>query len=233
VAGDQRITLLLICLFLYFGLGTISGCAFNSRMRDFISQKIVGSYFGKRLAVATAIGAVLTLLAGFAVELGKRAFSEHLSIYSILVLTGGAAGLLGVYCLARIPELRMVVDTPRRLGSVLAGPFRDFGFRRLLMFVGTWNFAINLAAPFFAVYMFKRLGLSIALALVFSVLSQLINVLFFRLWGRLADRFSNKSVLTVSDSLFIFGIFLWSFLTLRGASLRPPPILDSERVGLT
>ncbi|MGB2984905.1 MAG: MFS transporter [Phycisphaerae bacterium] len=223
--GDQRITLLLVCLFLYFGLGTISGCAFNSWMRDLIPQKIMGSYFGKRLAIATATGAALTILAGFAVEVGKRMFPEHLPVYSILFVAGGAAGMVGVYFLARIPEPRMVVHTPKGIGSALAEPFREPNFRRLLMFVGTWSFAINLAAPFFAVYMFQRLGMSIALVLVFSVLSQLINVLFFRLWGRLADRFSNKSVLTVSGSLFIFSIFLWPFLTLPEKHTLTIPLL--------
>jgi hypothetical protein len=194
-------------------------------MRDFIPQKIMGSYFGKRLAIATATGAVLTLVAGFAVEVGKQMFPQHLPVYSILFLAGGAAGLAGVYFLARIPEPRMVVHTPKGLGSTLAEPFRESNFRRLLMFVGTWNFAINLAAPFFAVYMFKRLELSIALVLVFSVLSQVINVLFFRLWGRLADRFSNKSVLAVSGSLFIFSIFLWPFLTLPEKHALTIPLL--------
>ena len=50
VPAEQRVSVLLLCLFLYFGLGTISGCAFNSWMRDFIPERIMGSYFGKRMA---------------------------------------------------------------------------------------------------------------------------------------------------------------------------------------
>ncbi len=225
VPAEQRIPTLLICLVLYFGLGTISGCAFNSWMRDFIPQKTMGSYFAKRLAIATATGAVLTLGAGFGMELAKRMVPNQLVPYSILFLVGGASGLLGVYFLARIPEPRMAPQTGKGLLSILAQPFKEFNFRRLLIFLGTWNFAINLAAPFFTVYMLKRLNMSLALVLALSVLSQITNVFFFRLWGRLADRFSNKSVLSLSGSLFIISILLWPFLTLPEKHFLTIPLL--------
>ena len=225
VPAEQRVPVLLICLFLYFGLGTISGCAFNSWMRDFIPQNILGSYFGKRLAIATATGAVLTLLAGFGIEVGKHVLSNAHAPYSILFVLGGAAGLVGVYFLARIPEPKMVPHVPQGIFTVLAEPFREFNFRRLLMFLGSWNFAINLAAPFFVVYMVTRLGMSLGFVLSLSVLSQIINVMFFRIWGRLADRSSNKSVLAVSGWMFILSIFMWPFLTMPEKHLLTIPLL--------
>lgn len=225
VSSEQRVPVLLACLLFYFGLGTISGCAFNSWMRDFIPEKIMGAYFGKRLAVATAVGAALTLGAGFAVEAGKRVSPNTLLVYSILFLLGAIAGLLGVYFLGRIPEPKMADPHDGGLLTTLAGPFREFNFRRLLIFLGTWNFAINLAAPFFTVYMLKRLEMSIAFVLVLSVLSQLVNVVFLRLWGRLADLFTNKSVLAASGPLFILSILLWPFLTLPERHFLTIPLL--------
>ncbi len=225
VPPEQRVAVLLACLFLYFGLGTISGCAFNSWIRDLVPQDMMGSYFGKRMAVATATGAALTLIAGLAIEAGKRAFPNHLMLYSILFLLGAAAGLASVYFLARVPEPKMPTHPTQGIFSVLAEPFREFGFRRVLMFLGSWNFAVNLAAPFFVVYMIQRLGMSLALVLGLSVLSQVVNVIFFRIWGRLADRFSNKSVLSVSGSLFIFSIFLWPFLTMPEKHFLTIPLL--------
>ena len=225
VPAEQRVLVLLICLFLYFGLGTISGCAFNSWMKDLIPQSIMGSYFGKRLAIATATGAVLTLVAGFGIEVGKRTLPDAYTPYSILFFLGGIAGLMGVFFLARIPEPKMAPHVPQGIFKVLAEPFREFNFRRLLMFLGSWNFAVNLAAPFFVVYMVTRLGMSLGLVLSLSVLSQIINVVFFRIWGRLADRFSNKSVLAVSGWMFILSIFMWPFLTMPEKHFLTLPLL--------
>ena len=41
-------------------------------------------------------------------------------------------------------------------------PFKDANFENLAIFLGFWSFAVNLAVPFFTVYMLKRLELKIS-----------------------------------------------------------------------
>ncbi|MBU0678515.1 MAG: MFS transporter [Verrucomicrobia bacterium] len=53
----------------------------------------------------------------------------------------------------------------------------------------------------------------------------MVNVLFFRVWGRIADRFSNKSVLTVSGPLFIISIVLWPLTTLPDRYVLTIPLI--------
>ncbi len=127
--------------------------------------------------------------------------------------------------LGRIPEPRMSLERGRPLREVLAEPLRDDNFRKLLVFLASWNFAVNLAAPFFAVYMLVRLGMPMAWVLGLSVLSQLANVSFFRIWGRMADRIGNRSVLSLSGSLFVVSIALWPFTTLPERYLLTVPLL--------
>ncbi len=225
VEPRYRVPVLFAGLISYFGLGTLSGCAFNSWMRDFVPQEIQGRYFGKRLAVATAVGAGLTLLAGFGVEVAKHFGAETQYLYSALFVVGASFGLFGIIFLVRVPEPRLPRHEPRGLRHVLMEPLREPNFRQLVIFLGAWNFAINLAAPFFAVYMLVRLELSMGVVLTLSVASQLVNVLFFRLWGRLADRFSNKSVLGLSGLLFVLTISLWPFLTLPERHALTIPLL--------
>lgn len=212
--ANIRVPLLVIFLILYFGFATISGGAFNSWMRDFIPEKTMGKYFAKRMAIATMVGAVATVLGGVALDYGNQLFSSSWAMYSVLFLMGSVFGFIGVGFLATIPEPTMADRSKQAMLSTLAEPFRDHNFRKLLTFLGTWNFAINLAAPFFTVYMLKRLGLSVSWVLGLSVLSQIFNVLFFRIWGSLADKFSNKSVLSVSGLLFVISILVWPFTTM-------------------
>lgn len=84
---------------------------------------------------------------------------------------------------------------------------------------------MNFAGPFFVVYMLSRLGMSMTWILGLSVVSQLVNVLFLRLWGKLADRFSNKSVLAASGPLVIVGILLWIFTTMPERHVLTVPLL--------
>ena len=42
--------------------------------------------------------------------------------------------------------------------SAIGAPFQDRNFRRVIVFMGSWNVASNLAAPFLAVYLLRQLG---------------------------------------------------------------------------
>ncbi|MDY6991319.1 MAG: hypothetical protein SVR94_01765 [Pseudomonadota bacterium] len=51
------------------------------------------------------------------------------------------------------------------------------------------------------------------------------NVLFCQLWGRLADKFSNKSVLVEAGPLFMFSVLLFPLTTLPESYLLILPLL--------
>jgi len=220
-----RIPALLLGLCLYFGFGAIASCSYNSWMRDFIPEKILGSYFAKRMTLSTALGAALCLVAGFAVDFYQQQTGDTMGIYSIYFVIGGVAGLIGTVFLSRIPEPEMADPPTEGMRATLLAPFRHANFRNLITFLGVWNLAINFAAPFFTVYMLSRLGLSMGYVLALSVVSQIMNVLFFRVWGNLADRFSNKSVLSVSGAAFVFSFLLWPFTTLPESHRFTLPLL--------
>ena len=61
--------------------------------------------------------------------------------------------------------------------------------------------------------------------LALSVLSQLVNILFLRLWGFLSDKFTNKSVLAISGPLFILTIACWPFTTMPERYVLTIPLL--------
>jgi MFS family permease len=225
VADEQRLSVLLVCLFFYFGLASISACGFNPWIRDFVPEKIMGRYFGKCLAVATAAGVLIAVPAGMGIEIGKSYSLGQFIPYAVLFIVGGMFGLAGVYFLTRIPEPRITAHKPQGVLETLAQPIRDLNFRRLLMFFGTWFFAINLAGPFYAVYMIKQLELSMSLVVGLTALSQIMSVLSFRIWGRAADTFSNKSVLLLSGHLYIISVLLWPFLALPQPYFLMIPLL--------
>lgn len=223
--SPMSIPLLMVCLTLYSGFGTIQSCAFNSWKRDIVPEAIMGRYLAKRLTLATALAALLTLASGIIIDRGSDLFSSALTLYSALFAVGALFGFIGAGALAQVPEPRMAPPSGQSLFRLLLEPWRDGNFRKLLMFLGSWNFAVNLAIPFFSVYMIKTLELPMAWVIGFSVSSQVANVVFYRIWGRLADRFTNKSVMSVSGSLFVITIALWPFVTLPDKYFLTIPLL--------
>ena len=75
------------------------------------------------------------------------------------------------------------------------------------------------------VYMLKRLGLSMSFIIALSIVSQVMNFMFLRIWGRYTDRFSNKSVLAISGPLFIVSILAWTFTTMPEKYFLTIPLL--------
>lgn len=69
-------------------------------------------------------------------------------------------------------------EKPNFLKLILQ-PLRDPNFKNLITFLSSWSFAVNLAAPFFTVYMLKRLELDMSFVIVLAVVSQLISLAFF------------------------------------------------------
>lgn len=221
------VAVLLLLLIAVSAFGAVSGCSWNSWMRDLIPENIMGSFFSKRMRIATGVGIALSILAAFFLDFWKKQFAEQeLFGYSILFLVGFAAGMTGLLFLAGTPEVKMprAEEKPKIL-KLLSQPFKDENFRKLIAFMCSWNFAVNLAAPFFMVYMLKRLGLSMSFIIALSVISQITNFLFLRIWGGYTDRFSNKSVLAISGPLFMLSILAWTFTTMPEKYFLTIPLL--------
>jgi len=221
------LTFLIIAILLNAIFTAVSTCSWNSWMRDLVPKEILGSFFSKRMSLATGLGIPLSLAAGFYLDHWKKLFPNYeLYGYSALFFLGFLAGMLGVYFISNIPEPHMTpINKELKFSHLILQPFKDDNYRNLVTFLGSWNFAINLAAPFFTVYMLKRLQLDLSFIIALAVMSQIISLTFFRIWGRLSDRFSNKSVLGVSGPLFIGCILAWPFTTMPNKYILTIPLL--------
>ncbi|MFH1718392.1 MAG: MFS transporter [Planctomycetota bacterium] len=226
------LTVLLVAMVAASALGAISGCSWNSWMRDLIPQNILGSFFSKRMRIATGVGIALSILAAVYIDFWKKVLADHeLAGYSVLFFTGFCAGALGLYFLSVTPEVRMPETREKiRIFRMFYEPFKNENFRKLMAFLCSWNFAVNLAGPFFIVYMLKRLGLSMSFIVGLSIVSQVMNFAFLKIWGRFTDRFSNKSVLAISGPLFILSILAWTFTTMPEKYFLTIPLLIAIHV---
>jgi MFS family permease len=73
--------------------------------------------------------------------------------------------------------------------------------------------------------MLQTLGMPVVWVIGLSILSQIFNILFLRVWGPLADRFSNKVVLSIGISLYLLVIGGWIFVTLPDKYFFTVPLL--------
>ena len=200
--------------------------AWNSLLRAIVPPGTFGRFFSRRLALGTGVALVLTLLGGYFVDWWQaEAPGTALYAYSALFLLGLVFGLVELVAIARLPEPRMARTPETPLLELLALPLRDGNFRQLLGFIAIWSFAVNMAVPFFIIYMLNRIGISLFMVTVLAMTSQMANIVFLPIWGRLADRFSNRAVLSMSGPLFLVAVLAWGFTTMPEQYLLTLPLL--------
>jgi MFS family permease len=204
---DAAIATLIGAALVHYGLNAVAACSWNSWMRDLIPVERLGAFFARRGLFATAVSAAATIIAAVALESVRGSDTLGDRVFGALYILGFACGLVSTGALARVPEPQMEpAERAAPLRKLLWRPLTDPNFRSMLRYLASWQFAVNLATPFFTVYFVRELGYGMGFVLLLTVVSQLANIAVVRGWGRLSDRFTNKSVLTVATPLFLLCI---------------------------
>jgi MFS family permease len=183
-------------------LGSLGGCAVNSWMHQLLAAEGLGELFSRRLFWSTVLASLGALAAGFAVQHWPG--GERLHAYALSFAAAGVVGFISIYYLLKVPEPAMQrTGPPTPLLAMLRAPFEDDGFRPVIIFMASWNFASNLAAPFVTVYLLKQLGYGMGTVTLLWIASQVANAMTMYLWGRLSDRLSNKAILSVALPIYL------------------------------
>ena len=194
--GDTPLQLaaLILAQLLITMCGSVGGLAVNSWIHQLLADQPLGDLFSRRLFWSTVLASLGATLAG---QLVQHWSGERLHAYSGAFVLAALAGVVSTYYLATVPEPAMA-RAALPVAAMIRAPFRDPNFRRVIVFMGSWNFASNIAAPFITVYLMRQMGYALATVTTLWVTSQVANALTLYLWGRVSDRLSNKAILAVA-----------------------------------
>ncbi|RYY19622.1 MAG: MFS transporter [Chitinophagaceae bacterium] len=208
----QNIHLLIFFLFFYYLFASFAGLSWNSWMKDLVPESMLGTYFSKRSKYSQIMNVSLSICLAFAVDYVKDNVPDKLlSAYGAMYIAGGIIGIIGAIFLSKAPEPQSILSK-ENIFVLLKRPLSDPNFRSLLIFNSAWVFALNLAIPFFSVYMLKTMNLSLSYIIVLTVISQLCSIFAVGLWGRFSDRYSNKTIIAIAAPMYIVCILAWCFV---------------------
>ena len=204
--------------------------AWMSWMHDLVPQKLMGGYYGRRLAASTAVLAVLGLGSSFFINWweGQAPSGQEAFGYSFFFIGGALTlGLFGPIMAARAKEplIPAAQESKRSPVAILTEPLRDKNFSQLLRFLCVWGVASNIAIPFFLVYMLTDLELQLPVVMSLVVLSNITHALFVRVWGSMADRVGSKTVMSLSASLLLLVFLGWIFVAHTEKHVLTMPLL--------
>lgn len=187
----------------------LNGVAWNGWMQDVVPTRLRGKYFGSRnrLLYVSMIVFLLTVSGLLALMSGS------LLAYMALL---GLAILLRVFSV--FAQQHMTAGTHHAVEGQL--PWReqvqrvreDQSLVQFIIFAALMGFTINLFGPFYPVFMYEQLHITVAKANWILLFGPLGAAVSFPAWGKLQDRFGNIPVMIVALALWQLFSLIWCFI---------------------
>jgi len=86
---------------------------------------------------------------------------------------------------------------------------KESNFTKFVVFVACMQFAVNIAAPFFAVFMLRDLSFNYLTYALLIITVSLVQIFTIDRWGRHADRVGNIQVIKLTSCFIVFLPMAW------------------------
>lgn len=209
VKGRAGYALLFAGWVMYFLAMHFTVPPWTSLMGDLVPAGERGRFFGRRSSLCFLFQTASLVLAGAGLALYKQAGHEALGF--AVVFAGALCGrLLSTWHLSRME------DRPHAFKDEDRFTFWQFlrrlphsNFAKFVLFVGCMNASAHFAGCLFAPYWKQALGYSYWEYMAAATAVVAIQIVSFPFWGRQADRYGNKKVLSVTTLGIVVLPALW------------------------
>jgi MFS family permease len=190
---------------------SFANTAWASWIGNLVPEKIRGSYFGKRNTIQAAFSFSTTLLAGWLLGLTKSLFG-----FSLIFFLAFVFGLISYFYLTKIPEVKYQKKENKIHDLNVLGFLKDLkkysNFHPFTIHMSLLSFAVNIASPFFTVYMLNVMGIGYEWYGMVIASEVLTRILMLRYWGKLSDKFGDRTIMSLCNILIVFYPFLFLFV---------------------
>jgi MFS family permease len=177
-------------------------------MRDLVSERRRGRYFGHRTRLTTITTFISLAVAGVILHLFDRSGETYVG-FVIVFLVAFVARAVSVYHLSFLHEPSAGAPHPEPQVSHWLRNLVATGAVGFSVYFGLMNAAVGISAPFFAVYMLRDLELSYLAFMILTGTSVFTQFLTLSNWGRIADVYGNRLILFVTSMLLPVVPLLW------------------------
>jgi len=202
----QPVIYLIIFITLFTGFNSFAAPAWSSLMSEYIPYKMRGKYFGWRNKILGMVTITFTFIAGFILYYFRNNILKGFQIVFVLAML---ARFISWYFLTKMyePPLRISKESYFSLLDFIKR-LKESNFARFVIFVSSLVFSVNIAAPFFSVFMLRDLKFNYLTYTILVSSVTITSIFTIDRWGRTADRIGNLRVLRFS-SLFIASLPFW------------------------
>jgi MFS family permease len=183
--------------------------AWTSLSADVVPEKIRGRYFASRNAIITIASIVFAPFAGYVIA-RSAAVSGYQFVFTIAFISGMSA--LWFYSQIEEPTRGEAVATGPKRFPLLENLKNYPLFLRYCIYAMVWSFALNLAVPFFNVFLVEETTGTEAAVGYLAAVGSVVGLLSQQFWGHVNDRWGAHRTQLITASVIPFITFGWLFV---------------------
>ena len=201
--------LVLVVLFAVMNVpGSLANLSWQSFIGDLIPERERGQFFSNRNRVLTIVSMLATAFVGLVLNLFDQ---NNAYPFQILFVMAFFFGVLETIYLFRHVEIKEYgeqnVQTPS-IRETIKSMLNEKPFLFFLLSSMLFNFGWQMAWPLFNIYQIEYAGATAFWLSMFTVTNQFSQILTYRWWGRMSQRFGNGVLLSVAAAGMAFAPFL-------------------------
>ncbi len=230
LAAGVRLAIVVALVALATGANSVVGAMYNEWIAETVPPDSRGFFFGRRQAIATAVGALVGLFGGVLLDAFRGAGREPVG-FAVVFGLGSICAAVSMASFDRIRDLPRVpapVDLKTGLRAI-AAPFGDREFRRVLVYTSVAISGQAFAGNMFAIYALETLKLPYTVVQGTGLMYSVGVVLATRFWSSLSDRYGNRPMLALAGALTATNV-LWWCLTVPGHTVANSALLLTTHV---
>jgi len=189
---------------------SFASTAWSAWMGNLVPENIRGSYFGKRNTITGIFSFATALIAGWLLGL-----INGLIGFSLVFFLAFIFGLISYFYLTKIPDTGYRQENKSNNNLNVFKFIKDFkkysNFRPFTVHMSLLSFAVNIASPFFIVYMLNVMKIGYEWYGIVVATEIFARILMQRYWGRLSDKFGDRTIMCLCNILIVFYPLLFLF----------------------
>lgn len=199
--------IILIIMFLWQVFFAITIPSLLSWLNHIVGNSNWGNFFSTRMM----IGDISVIVASFAVGIFLGNSPTKLK-FLIIFLVAIIFGLLSNYCMSRVPDAILEVETisVKNYLKVIRNIFKEQRFKFLFLLIFLRAFAYSLIIPFQPLFILERLEMDYAKIAILINLSAISSIVTYKFWARIQTRLGNYEGLKWCTIVSVFAPFLWA-----------------------
>jgi MFS family permease len=187
------VTALILFVTFFVTFNALATPVWQSMMSDYLPRTKRGTYFGWRSKVLGIVSISCLFIAGIILHLShSRLLFGFYLVFSLATF----CRFISWYFLTQMqePPVHLRRDSYFSFWDFIRS-WRRSNFAKFVLFVSCLIFCVNMAAPFFSVFMLRDLKFNYITYTVLIAAVSVMTILTINRWGLLADRIGNLKVL--------------------------------------